>query len=218
MLVLSPQEARVAGALVEKEITTPEYYPLSLNALVNACNQKSSRDPVMELHERDVRGALNSLEEMGLVRVIPDARVSKFEHRLRDRLNLRRDEIAVICLLLLRGPQTAAELRARTERMYAFDDTGTVQGTLERLAGREEPLTRQIGRGPGAREARWQQLLTGATVEEVSPTAAYAPPEAGRTAAEPPLAQRVAALEMRVQGLEQQIEELGARLRSVLGE
>ncbi len=130
-------EARVLGALIEKEINTPEYYPLSLNAAVNACNQKSSREPVMELSEADVRTALFELDQLGLVRTIAESRATKFEHRVRDVLNLRRDEVAVMCLLLLRGAQTSAELRARTERMYAFDDNAAVLSVLERLAGRE---------------------------------------------------------------------------------
>src|SRR6202789_608160 len=146
MVELNEVEARVLGVLIEKEINTPEYYPLSLNAAVNACNQKSSREPVMELSESDVRTALFELDQMGLVRTIAETRATKFEHRVRDVLNLRRDEVAVICLLLLRGPQTSAELRARTERMYAFEDNAAVMTTLERLAGRQvsgqaEPLT-----------------------------------------------------------------------------
>ena len=160
--MLSVVEARVVGALCEKEINTPEYYPLSLNATLNACNQKSSRDPVMELTEADVRTALFELSQMGLVRTIADTRVSKFEHRLRDVLNLRRDEVAVVCLLLLRGPQTPAELRGRAERMYSFDDNAAVTATLERLAAREEPLTVLLARQPGSREARWAHLLSGA--------------------------------------------------------
>jgi len=159
--MLSVVEARVVGALCEKEINTPEYYPLSLNATLNACNQKSSRDPVMELTEADVRTALFELSQMGLVRTIADTRVSKFEHRLRDVLNLRRDEVAVVCLLLLRGPQTPAELRGRAERMYSFDDNAAVTATLERLAAREEPLTVLMARQPGSREARWAHLLSG---------------------------------------------------------
>src|SRR5579875_783753 len=143
MLTLNAAEIRVLGSLIEKEITTPEYYPLSLNALVNACNQKSSRDPVMELSEADVRTALFELENLELVRVLADGRVSKFEHRAYDKLGLRRPEITVLGLLMLRGPQTAAELRARAERMYTFDDTGAVTAVLERLAQREgaEPST-----------------------------------------------------------------------------
>ena len=172
MVMLNEVEARVVGVLVEKEITTPEYYPLSLNATLNACNQKSSREPVMELVEADVRTALFELDQMGLVRTIADGRVSKFEHRVRDVLGqapgsgLRRDEVAVVCLLLLRGAQTSAELRARTERMYSFDDNAAVMTTLERLAGREvsaqaEPLVQLMARQPGAREARWVHLLSG---------------------------------------------------------
>jgi uncharacterized protein YceH (UPF0502 family) len=128
---------------------------------VNACNQKSSREPVMELGEADVRTALFDMEQMGLTRTIVE-RVSKFEHRMRDGLNLRRDETAVVCLLLLRGPQTAAELRARAERMHSFDDNAAVVTTLERLAAREEPLVVLMARLPGAREARWMHLLSGA--------------------------------------------------------
>ncbi len=162
MVELNAVEARVVGALIEKEINTPEYYPLSLNALVNACNQKSSREPVMELSEADVRTALFELDQLGLVRTIAESRATKFEHRVRDVLNLRRDEVAVICLLLLRGAQTSAELRARTERMYAFDDNAAVLSVLERLAAREEPLTQLMARQAGAREARWVHLLSGA--------------------------------------------------------
>ena len=152
-------EQRVLGCLIEKEITTPEYYPLSLNALVNACNQKSSREPVMQVSEADVRTALFELEPLNLVRVLADARVSKFEHRAYDVLKLRRDEIAVLGLLLLRGPQTSAELRARAERMYSFDDSAAALNTLERLAGREQPLTAILPGQPGSREARWMHLL-----------------------------------------------------------
>src|ERR1700761_7391313 len=144
MLTLTVAEVRVLGALIEKGITTPEYYPLSLNALVNACNQKSSRDPVMELSEADVRTALFELEQLELVRVLADARVSKFEHRIYAKLGLRRPEVAVVGLLLLRGPQTAAELRARAERVYAFDETAAAVATLERMAAREEPLVEML--------------------------------------------------------------------------
>ena len=212
MVLLNAVEARVVGGLIEKEITTPEYYPLSLNALVNACNQKSSREPLMQLSETEVRGALFSLEELNLVRVLADARVPKFEHRLRDQLNLRRDEIALVCLLLLRGPQTAAELRARAERLYAFDDNAAALGTLERLAGRPEPVTRALGRQPGVREGRWQQLLTGAQEEPAMRTAS------GEIAGAPAggaVADRVEALEARVQGLEERLQTLEQRLREM---
>lgn len=209
MVQLSPVEARVIGCLMEKEITTPEYYPLSLNALVNACNQKSSRDPVMELTEPDVRGALFSLEELGLTRTLADSRVSKFEHRTRDQWNLRRDEFAVICLLLLRGPQTSAELRARSERLYSFDDSNAAQATLERLAARTEgtgPLTALLPRQTGSREARWAHLLSGpVTVEPGS----YAPSTPSAPAApDPALIERIESLEDRVRLLEERLQAL----------
>ncbi len=206
--MLNAAEARVLGSLMEKEGTTPEYYPLSLNALVNACNQKSSREPVLSLPEAEVRGALFALEERQLVRVLADARVPKFEHRVRDGLgepNLRRDEVAVLCLLLLRGPQTAAELRARADRLYAFDDQAAVMATLERLGGRGEPLVRAMGRQPGAREVRWRQLLMGAGDEETVVSGAGA--ASVDRADESGLGARVALLEERVRVLE---ERLGA--------
>jgi uncharacterized protein YceH (UPF0502 family) len=162
MMNLSANEVRVLGALIEKEITTPEYYPLSLNALVNACNQKNNREPVMALGEADVRTALFALEGMGLVRVLNDSRATKFEHMAYHRMDLRRPEIAVVGLLLLRGAQTAAELRARAERMYAFEETAAVTAVLERLAGREEALVVMLARQPGSRESRWMHLLGGA--------------------------------------------------------
>jgi uncharacterized protein YceH (UPF0502 family) len=203
MVQLNAVEARVLGCLVEKEITTPENYPLSLNALVNACNQKSSREPVMELGEADVRSALFALDELGLVRTLADARVSKFEHRVRDVLNLRRDEVAVICLLLLRGPQTPAELRARAERLYSFDDNAAVVATLERLAGREEAMVQLMHRQPGAREARWAQLLCGAVSEAAVSTSA---PVRGVEA--PSLLERMAAMETLVLELEERVRVL----------
>jgi uncharacterized protein YceH (UPF0502 family) len=201
MVILNAVEARVVGALMEKEMTTPEYYPLSLNALVNACNQKSSREPVMELGEADVRTALFDLEQMGLARTLADSRVSKFEHRMRDQMNLRRDETAVVCLLLLRGPQTPAELRTRAERMHSFEDNAAALSTLERLAAREEPMVRLMARQPGAREARWAHLLSGEVQE-----AAVAPVVAASVAS--PLLQRVEMLEEMVRSLEERLRVL----------
>ena len=133
---LDPIQLRVLGSLIEKEITTPENYPLSLNALVNACNQRSSRDPVLELTEEDVRQALHALEDLALATPVHDARVPKYEHRIRTVLNLRRDETAILCLLILRGPQTPGELRGRADRLFTFDDLAAVNSTLERLAAR----------------------------------------------------------------------------------
>src|SRR5882757_11409193 len=159
---LSEIEVRILGALVEKESTTPEYYPLSLNALVNACNQKSNRDPVMTLDEESVRQALRSLSEQALVRSAGgDSRVAKFEHRLNELYNFHRHEIAVLCVLLLRGPQTPGELRTRTERMYSFEDLDGVHSALQHLMKREPPLAKILPRQPGTKESRYAQLLSG---------------------------------------------------------
>ena len=159
---LSEVEARVLGALVEKEITTPEYYPLSLNALVNACNQKSNREPVMTLDEDAVRSAIRSLNELGLTRFASsaDSRVGKYEHRLNESFNFHRHEIAILCVLLLRGPQTPGELRTRTERMYSFDDLESVHNALNLLAKREPPLVKVLPRQPGTKESRYVHLLS----------------------------------------------------------
>jgi uncharacterized protein YceH (UPF0502 family) len=206
MVELSVVEARVLGVLIEKEINTPEYYPLSLNAALNACNQKSSREPVMELSESDVRTALFEMDQMGLVKTIAESRATKFEHRVRDVLNLRRDEVAVICLLLLRGPQTSAELRARTERMYSFDDNAAVMTTLERMAAREEPLTQLMQRQPGAREARWVHLLSGPVSDVAVAASSRQRGDEGRIeTGGASLAQRVEALEEMVFALEQRL-------------
>ena len=217
MVQLSMVEARVLGVLIEKEINTPEYYPLSLNAAVNACNQKSSREPVMELSESDVRTALFEMDQMGLVKTVAESRATKFEHQVRDVLNLRRDEVAVICLLLLRGPQTSAELRARTERMYSFDDNAAVMTTLERMAAREEPLTQLMQRQPGAREARWVHLLSGpvSDVAVAASTQARGGAERGDSGGVSS-GQRLDALEEMVFSLEQRLKALedAAELRS----
>ena len=163
MKTLSEVETRVLGSLVEKELTTPEYYPLSLNALVNACNQKSNRDPVMNLTDNAVGQALRSLDKEGLAGPADamDNRVTKFGHRLQEAFNFDRREIAVLCELLLRGPQTPGELRSRAERMHRFDDLGQVQSTLQRLAQREPPLVKVLPRQPGTKEARYTHLLSG---------------------------------------------------------
>ena len=162
-ILLSDVETRVLGSLVEKELTTPEYYPLSLNALVNACNQKSNRDPVMSLDEEDVREALRALDKKGLAGPADNmvSRVSKYEHRLQEAYNFTRHEIAILSELLLRGPQTPGELRSRADRMHKFDDLGIVQSTLQRLMKREPPLVKVLPRQPGTKEARYAHLLSG---------------------------------------------------------
>ena len=162
-ILLNEVECRVLGSLIEKEITTPEYYPLSLNALLNACNQKSNRDPVMTLDEAAVRQALHSLDGQSLVRSVSasDSRVTKYEHRLQEAFNFYRHEIAILCVLLLRGPQTPGELRTRAVRMHAFDDLSAVQSSLQHLMKREPPLVKVLPRQPGTKESRYAHLLSG---------------------------------------------------------
>jgi uncharacterized protein YceH (UPF0502 family) len=161
-IILSDVEARVLGCLVEKDITTPEYYPLSLNALVHACNQKSNREPLMNLEEDVVRQALRALGEQMLARSASgDSRVAKYEHRLADTFNVTRPETAILCELLLRGPQTPGELRSRAERMHPFEDLSVVQSTLKHLMEREPPLVKLLPRQPGNKEARYAHLLSG---------------------------------------------------------
>ena len=150
------------GCLVEKDITTPEYYPLSLNALVHACNQKSNREPLMNLEEDVVRQALRALGDQVLARSASgDSRVAKYEHRLADTFNFTRPETAILCELLLRGPQTPGELRSRAERMHPFEDLSVVQSTLKHLMEREPPLVKLLPRQPGNKEARYAHLLSG---------------------------------------------------------
>ena len=161
-ILLNDVEVRVLGSLVEKDITTPDYYPLSLNALVNACNQKNNRDPVMNLEESGVREALHSLQEKRLAGPAggADSRVTKYEHRMQEVFNFDRREVAVICVLLLRGPQTPGELRGRSERMYKFGDLDEVQSSLQHLAEREPPLIKMLPRQAGTKEARYVHLFS----------------------------------------------------------
>ncbi len=160
-ILLSEAEVRVLGSLIEKDTTTPDYYPLSLNALVNACNQKNNRDPVMNLDEQSVREGLLSLQAKRLAGPAggADSRVTKYEHRLQEVFNFDRREIAVICVLLLRGPQTPGELRGRTERMHKFGDLEEVLSTLQRLIEREPPLVKMLPRQAGTKEARYVHLF-----------------------------------------------------------
>jgi len=162
-ILLNEVESRVLGSLIEKELTTPDYYPLSLNALVNACNQKSNRDPYMNLDEDAVREALRGLNQKELAGPADnmESRVKKYEHRLQEAFNFTRHEIAILCELLLRGPQTPGELRSRADRMHRFDDLGIVQSTLQRLMKREPPLVKLLPRQPGTKEARYAHLLSG---------------------------------------------------------
>ncbi len=200
---LHPVEIRVLGSLLEKEITTPEYYPLTLNALVNACNQKSSRDPVVNYEEEAVQQALALLRHKGLAVRISGAghRVEKYAHSLGERLNLGRRESAVLCVLMLRGPQTAGELRGRTERMHEFTEIADVEHCLESLAQRTpEPLVASMPRG------RWCHLLGG--VPDLTQQTPQETPEARGTSA------AVAGLEQRVAELEREVAELKQTLES----
>lgn len=169
--LLSEIEVRVLGSLIEKDITTPDYYPLSLNALVNACNQKNNRDPVMVLDEDAVRSALESLQAKRLAGPASgaDSRVTKYEHRLQEVFNFDRRETALLGVLLLRGAQTPGELRGRAERMYRFEALEDVHATLERLSQREPPLVAVLPRRPGTKESRYIHLFSGVDLAAESP-------------------------------------------------
>jgi uncharacterized protein len=196
---LDSAEVRVLGALMEKEIATPEYYPLSLNALMNACNQKSNRDPVVSFDEQTVENALESLRHKGLATRITgrDVRVPKHGQGFTERFNLGRREAALMCLLFLRGPQTPGELRSRSDRLFTFDDLEAVESTLNKLV--EMEFVKKLPRQPGSREARWAQLLAG-DVE----VADEAPMIAERST---PDRDRIAVLEQEVAELKRQFEE-----------
>ena len=195
-LLLHPVEVRVLGSLLEKEITTPEYYPLSLNALVNACNQKSNRDPAVHFDDATVEHALQSLRDKGLLLSITSAgsRVHKYGHRISEKLNLGRPELAILCELMLRGPQTLGELRNRAVRMHPFEDLEQVQSVIDRLP----ELIVKLERGPGEKECRYAHLLSGT-------------PAVSHTQPEPPAPQRsdrIAILETEVAQLRQELADL----------
>jgi hypothetical protein len=198
---LDAAESRVLGALLEKEIATPEYYPLSLNALVNACNQKSNREPVVDYDQSTVEDALEALRAKGLAMRVSgrDMRVPKHAQRFTEQFNLGRREAALLCLLLLRGPQTVGELRGRSDRLYQFDDLAAVETTLHHLA--DLGFVVRLTRYAGSREPRWAHLLAGepdAGVEEAQPASA---------AAQPPLAERLATLERDFAALRREFDE-----------
>jgi hypothetical protein len=174
-MLLTEIETRVLGSLIEKDITTPDYYPLSLNALVNACNQKNNRDPITYFDEQIVRESLNTLQEKRLAGPASgaDSRVTKYEHRLQEVFNFDRREIAILCVLLLRGPQTPGELRSRADRMYHFEALEDVVSTLDRLNQRTPPLVRMLLRQPGTKESRYTHLFSGEP--EIDTSVARAP-------------------------------------------
>jgi uncharacterized protein YceH (UPF0502 family) len=200
---LDAAELRVLGALMEKEATTPDYYPMSLNALVNACNQKSNREPVVNFDEETVETALHELRAKGLTsRITGESRVPKHEQRFVEKFNLGRREAAVMCVLMLRGPQTVGELRGRTERLFTFDDLEGVESTLQRLA--EMGFVKKLPRQAGYKEQRWAQLLAGDI--EVAEEAAPAMSERGASDRASDR-ERIAALEEEVAGLKRAFEE-----------
>jgi uncharacterized protein len=207
-LKLKEIEVRVLGSLIEKDITTPDYYPLSLNALVNACNQKNNRDPVMTLDESAVRDALSSLQEKRLAGPAggADSRVTKYEHRLQEVFNFDRREIALICVLLLRGPQTPGELRGRAERMYRFEILDDVQSALQRLMERQPPLVAVLSRQPGTKESRYTHLFSGEYIPQAATTPNRSTSEL--SGIDNDYEQRIAGLEAAVASLKSEVEEL----------
>jgi hypothetical protein len=203
---LTPAEARVLGTLMEKARTVPDSYPLSLNALQTGCNQKTAREPVMELSEPDVIEALEGLRERSLVIESSGSRVPRYEHNFMRAVGVPEQSAVLLGMLMLRGPQTAGELRLNCERWYKFLDIGSVEAFLDELQSRSEaaggPLAVKLPRAAGAREARWAHLLSG----PVSVSASAAAPEATG------LVERVAALEATVQRLEAQLAHLSEQL------
>jgi uncharacterized protein YceH (UPF0502 family) len=224
-ILLTAAQARVLGALVEKEVTTPDYYPLSLNALINACNQRSNREPVMNLDEDDVRQALHGLENKGLAGRArsADGRVTKYEHWLGEAFNFNRAETALLCVLLLRGPQTPGELRGRTERLHTFDEISDVLAGVQKLMDREPPLTAVLPRLPGTKEVRYAHLLSG-PLESIQ--AAFAEKEsrhdssAGNSAStehNTAVQERFESLDAAMEELRQQIAALNQKIDNLFG-
>jgi len=220
-ILLTFAQARVLGALIEKEVTTPDYYPLSLNALINACNQRSNREPVTDLDEEAVRQALHGLEDLHLAGRArgADGRVTKYEHWLGEVFNFNRAETALLCVLLLRGPQTPGELRGRSERLHRFDELTDVAAGLQKLMEREPALAAILPRQPGTKESRYAHLLSGG-VEAVSATENALGKRAAAPVAEPDPAQedRIARLESTVAELRQEMTALQQKINNLFGD
>jgi len=200
---LDPVEIRILGSLAEKQLSTPEYYPLTLNALLAACNQKSNREPVMELSENEIARALDRLQDEKLVWKVMGGRAVRYDHNLDALWHIDRPAKALLTLLFLRGPQTAGEMRGRSDRLHSFDSVAEAEAKLEEMASHPEPLVRRMQRRPGQKEERWAHLAGGAVVETELPQEAASASETR----EP--------LSARVLRLEEQVAELSAELRAL---
>lgn len=202
---LDPVEVRVLGSLMEKQLSTPEYYPLTLNALLAACNQKSNREPVMELGEAEVARTLERLQDEKLVWKVMGGRAVRYDHNLDAVWHLNRREKALLTLLFLRGPQTAGELRGRSDRLHAFDTVAEAEETLQEMAAHSEPLVVRLARRPGQKEERWAHTVSGAVVEAALP------------AETEPVVRGGEPLSVRVQRLEEQVAALVTELADLKG-
>ena len=208
--LLSDVEVRVVGSLAEKQLTTPDYYPLTLNALVHACNQISNREPVVNYDERTVADAVESLRAKNLVYIFygAESRVPKYKHMMRELFALSTQELAAMCVLMLRGPQTVGEIRGRTGRLYEFADLSEVEATLEGLARRDEPLVSKLPRQTGRKEARYAQLLSGLPEVEEAGDERATPAATRTTTTRASDGERVARLEAEVESLRREVGEL----------
>lgn len=205
--ILSDVEVRILGCLIEKETTTPDYYPLTLNSLVNACNQKSNRSPVVSYEETSVVRGLDSLQDKGLSEKIykADSRVPKYGHLFMKKLNLSRGETAVLCVLMLRGPQTTGEIRGRSERIHKFNDLGEVEKILDELMNKEHPMTIKLPRQAGRKESRYMHLLSGEPDMTESPASLPEEPAARQVRSEN---ERIIKLEDELENLRKEFETL----------
>ncbi|HEY4192638.1 MAG TPA: DUF480 domain-containing protein [Mesorhizobium sp.] len=210
---LTPVEARILGCLLEKQLLTPDVYPLTLNALQSAANQKTSREPVMALEQVDINRTLKSLEEKGLARRMMASRADRYEQMASRKFSLTTPQSALLAMLLLRGPQTLNELHTRTDRMANFGSADAVRTELDMLTSKHPPLAQEIGRGPGQREDRYGHLLTG-PIDIAALAAVHAPIATSASAPGTPAA---AGMEARIATLEEQVAKLTARLDDLGG-
>ncbi len=213
-VILNEYELRVLGSLVEKQISTPEYYPLTLNALTNACNQKNHRDPAVSYDEETVARALNSLKEKNLAYPFhgSDARATKYGHLFPKGFDLNEAEVAVMCVLILRGPQTPGELRSRSAHLHKFDQLNDVEAALQGLSSREQPLVLRLPRQAGARESRFAHLLAGEiNVDEITSS----PKQEMQPRADQ---ESIARLEAEINSLRQELTELKAQFANFKGQ